>query len=96
MKNETDICINLMNGLIENYELNAFRKDLDQLVNGVTRSHLFIEKLINQRTSFDHIAKYEGIYEYLYEDISLKKNTYLGRIPTWSFSELLPLSYPEE
>lgn len=96
MKNEADVCINLMNGLIETYELNALRKDLDQLVNGYTKSYLFMEKIIKQRSGVDRIAKNERIYEYLYDDIPLEINIYLGRKPQWSLAELLPLFYPKE
>lgn len=95
MKNEADTCINLMEKLIEEYELNALRKNLDQLANGQTRSYLFMEKLVNQRTTLDRIAKNEGIYEYLYEDISPEMTAHLGRKPEWSLAKLFPLTYLE-
>ncbi|MNJ92213.1 hypothetical protein D3C87_98790 [compost metagenome] len=95
MNHEVDACINLMRKLIETYELNSLSKDLDQLVNGHTRSNLFMEKLVNQLTTLDRIAKNEGIYGYLYEDVPPEKNTHLGRKPKWSLAELLPLTFPE-
>lgn len=95
MKNEADTCINLMEKLIEAYELNALHKNLDQLANGHTRSNLFMEKFINQCKTVDRIAKNGGMYEYLYKDISPELNTYLGRKPKWSLDGLLPLIYPE-
>lgn len=94
-KSEADECSKLMEKIIKDYEMNALRNRLDQLLLGQTKYRAFIKRLIAHKTNIDIAARNSGIYDYMYASIDKETNERLERKPRWSLSKLIPLTYPE-
>jgi hypothetical protein len=95
-KSAMEACAKAMKELITVYEMNALRKSYEQVLSGKMKYRKFTADLAGRRAVIDDAARSSGIYEHLYDDITVELHAVLNRKPKWSLTELLPLTYPPE
>ncbi len=95
-RKEADECAKEMKMLIDIYEMNALRKQFEQMLQGDMKHRKLMVDLSERKAAIDRVAKNSGIYEYLYNDFTAEMTKYANHKPKWSLAELFPLTYPDE